>query len=62
MAEVKISNKDDASWARVPAFVNKGYAYDRWIESLELPIHRGYFVDHLRLVEVKHWEQRECNT
>ena len=32
MAEVKISSKDDASWARVPAFVNKGYAYDRWIE------------------------------
>jgi oxalate decarboxylase/phosphoglucose isomerase-like protein (cupin superfamily) len=61
MAEVKISSKDDASWARVPAFVNKGYAYDRWIESLELPIHRGYFVDDLRLVEVKPWEERECN-
>src|SRR5688500_16600010 len=59
---VTISKKDDASWARVPAWVNKGFAYDRWIESLELPIHRGYFVDDLRTVEVQPWAERECGT
>lgn len=58
---VTISRKDDASWARVPAWVNKGYAYDRWMESLGLPIHRGYFVDDLRTVEVAPWEDRESN-
>jgi len=36
-------------------------AYDQWVESLGLPIHRGYFVQDLRTVEVGRWDERECN-
>ena len=58
---VEISKKDDASWARVPAWVNKGYAYDRWMEAQGLPIHRGFYIDDLRTVPTEPWEERECN-
>src|SRR2546428_11293448 len=36
-------------------------AYDEWVESLGLPIHRGYFVQDLRTVELGRWDERECN-
>jgi hypothetical protein len=49
------------SWTRVPNFVNRGYAYDRWIASLGLPIHRGFFIEDLRTIELAPWEERECN-
>jgi len=35
--------------------------YERWIESLDVPIHRTYYIDDLRTVEVGPWEERECN-
>lgn len=35
-------------------------AYDQWIESLGIPIHRGYFVEDARTVELDEWEEREC--
>ncbi|MEA2641869.1 MAG: hypothetical protein QOF51_3263, partial [Chloroflexota bacterium] len=35
--------------------------YERWIESLGVPIHRTYAVDDLRTIEVGPWEERECN-
>ncbi len=42
----------------------RGYAklaYDQWIESLGVPIHRGHFVADLRTVDVGWWEERQCN-
>ena len=33
-------------------------AYNRWIESQEIPIHRGYYIDDVRTVEVAPWEER----
>jgi hypothetical protein len=36
-------------------------AYQRWIESLELPIHGGHFVDNLSTAEVAWWPERQCN-
>ena len=35
--------------------------YDRWMESLGLPIHRGFYIEDLRTVEVAPWPERECN-
>ena len=35
--------------------------YERWIESLDVPIHRAYYVQDLRTIEVGPWEERECN-
>lgn len=35
--------------------------YERWIESLGVPIHRTMAIDDLREIEVGPWEERECN-
>ena len=37
------------------------FVYDTWMESHGLPIHRGYFIEDLRTVEVAPWPERECN-
>ena len=44
-----------------PSFGGRA-AYDSWLESLALPVHRGYFVEDLRTVELGYWGERECNT
>jgi hypothetical protein len=31
------------------------YTYDRWMEAQGIPIHRGYYVEDLRTVEVGPW-------
>ena len=35
--------------------------YDEWIESLNIPIHRGYYIEDARTVPVGPWPERECN-
>ena len=41
---------------------NASYAYyDRWIESLDLPIYKGYYVDDLRNLDLGPWHQRGCD-
>ena len=35
--------------------------YDEWVESIGVPIHRGYFIEDARNIEVGPWEERECN-
>jgi hypothetical protein len=49
-----------ASWAGAVALFTKGFAYDRWMRSLGLPLHTGYFIEDLRTVPVAPWEEREC--
>jgi oxalate decarboxylase/phosphoglucose isomerase-like protein (cupin superfamily) len=46
---------------RIKVDRREGYAYDKWLDSLDLPIHRGYFIEDLREVEVAPWEEFECN-
>jgi hypothetical protein len=41
-------------WRRTPA-------YEEWISTLGVPIHRGYYVEDLRTVGVAWWEERQCN-
>lgn len=36
-------------------------AYEQWIATLELPIHRGYYIEDIRTCEVGRWEERNCN-
>src|SRR5919202_4950730 len=36
-------------------------AYGQWVESLGVPVHRGYFVQDLRTLELGRWDERECN-
>ena len=37
------------------------FTYDAWMEAQGIPIHRGYYVEDLRTVEVGPWSQRGCN-
>lgn len=39
----------------------KAYTYDRWMESVGIPIHRGYYIKDLRTVELGWWDERQCN-
>lgn len=38
----------------------KRFTYDVWMESIGIPIHRGYCVQDLRTVELGWWEERQC--
>src|SRR5579864_1123579 len=35
-------------------------AYDQWAKSIGIPIHKGYYQEDLRTVEVGQWEERGC--
>lgn len=35
--------------------------HEQWVESLGLPIHRGYYVEDVSKVEVGWWQERGCN-
>ena len=38
------------------------YVYDEWIEGLDVPVHRGFFIPDARAVELGRWEDRGCDT
>ncbi|MEA2639080.1 MAG: hypothetical protein QOF51_474 [Chloroflexota bacterium] len=42
-------------------FNTGGFTYDHWMESIGIPIHRGYYVEDLRTIPLGRWEQRECD-
>src|SRR5678815_2228367 len=45
-----------------PMANNPSYAYyDRWIETLEVPIYKGYYVEDLRTIELGRWDDRGCD-
>ena len=35
------------------------FTYDEWMESRGLPVHRGYYVEDLRTVQLEWWEERK---
>lgn len=35
-------------------------AYERWVESTGVPVHRGYFIEDLRTIELGPWQERSC--
>ena len=39
----------------------KAFTYDRWMESVGIPIHRGFFIEDLRTVELGWWDERRCD-
>ena len=34
--------------------------YDQWVKSIGIPIHRGYYIEDLRTLELDWWEERKC--
>src|SRR5262245_37243997 len=39
----------------------RNFTYNRWIESLGVPIHKGFYVEDLRRLRLGWWEDRQCN-
>ena len=56
-----IADQPAETSAAVTATANLKDAYNRWIETQGIPIHRGYFVEDIRTVELGPWEERGCN-
>ena len=46
---------------RVIRIGEKQSTYEAWIAKQGIPIHRAFFIDDLRTVEVGWWEFRQCN-
>src|SRR5574340_1702438 len=38
----------------------KRFTYDVWMESIGIPVYRGYCVEDLRTIELGWWEERQC--
>jgi hypothetical protein len=38
------------------------FAYDEWMDTRGVPVHRGFFVQDVRQAELAWWEERKCNT
>ena len=50
----KAQTKTRTMWSRV-------FPYDEWMESTGVPIHKGYYIEDLRTVELGWWKERQCN-
>lgn len=35
--------------------------YDTWIASTGVPVHRGYFIEDLRTIDLGRWDERDCD-
>lgn len=51
MAESK--GREQQLWSKV-------FSYDLWMEAQGIPIHRGYYIEDLRTIELGHWQARNC--
>jgi quercetin dioxygenase-like cupin family protein len=58
---VEAAKNSEERWEIQPtAFGLQTYTYDRWMRSLGVPVHTGYFISDLRTVELGWWEERKC--
>jgi len=53
VTEIICDNAAATFWSRVSA-------YDQWIESVGIPVHKGYYIEDLRTLELGDWEERGC--
>jgi gentisate 1,2-dioxygenase len=37
------------------------HAYENWVKSTRVPIHRGYYIEDVREIELGRWDERDCN-
>src|SRR5918992_2709641 len=43
------------------AVAPRNFTYNRWIESLGVPIHKGFYVEDLRTLRLGWGEEQQCN-
>lgn len=41
---------------------SKKFTYDHWMESIGVPVYKGFFVEDLRTLRLGWWEERQCLT
>ena len=46
--------------AGIATFGAANYTYDRWMQSVGIPVHKGYFIPDLNSLELGWWEDRGC--
>ncbi len=39
---------------------SKTFTYDLWMETVGIPIYKGYYIEDLRSLELGWWEERQC--
>jgi oxalate decarboxylase/phosphoglucose isomerase-like protein (cupin superfamily) len=42
------------AWSRISP-------YQQWVESLGIPIHKGYYIEDLRTLPLDRWDERDCD-
>ncbi|SRR5579884_488298 len=46
--------------SQTPSYWSDVYVHDLWMQAQGIPIHRGYYIEDLRTVELGWWEARQC--
>src|SRR5438552_463412 len=49
-----------AAGSRAPGYWSSTYPHDVWMQRQGIPIHKGYFIEDLRTVDLGWWEARQC--
>ncbi|AFP30234.1 hypothetical protein MRBBS_1296 [Marinobacter sp. BSs20148] len=40
---------------------SKVFSYDLWMDDQGIPVHKGYYIEDLRTIELGWWQKRKCN-
>src|SRR5579871_4967055 len=55
---VDTARPPDTTSGPVPQYQNGGFTYDHWMQSIGIPVHRGFYVEDLRTLELGRWDER----
>ena len=54
------SSASEQDEAGIASFGAATYTYDKWMQSVGIPVHKGYFIPNLNSLELAWWEDRGC--
>jgi hypothetical protein len=49
-----------SSRSQTPSYWSDVYAHDLWMQAQGIPIHRGYYIEDLRTLDLGWWDARQC--
>ena len=56
------SSASEQDEAGIASFGAATYTYDKWMHSVGIPVHKGYFIPNLNGLELGWWEERGCQS
>jgi mannose-6-phosphate isomerase-like protein (cupin superfamily) len=59
-AQQSAAQSTPAAGSRAPGYWSSTFPHDVWMQAQGIPIHRGYFIEDLRTVDLGWWEARQC--